>query len=131
MSGGITEQFGHAHSLYIDQLARYGLVGFVLQFTALGIGLVITVRAAAKGKPGPLAILVAYLVTGVTEPRNSWIAPSATGFLVILTVLAAAELRESRTLTPLPDHDPEEEPSLTNTTGAEAKSGDEKSGSLG
>ena len=38
-------------------------------------------------------MLVAYFVTGVTEPRNDWIDPSVTGFLVILMVItAAAEL---------------------------------------
>ena len=108
VSGGLTQEFGHAHSLYIDELARYGVVGFVVQFTALAIGLVIAVRAAGKGRPGPLAILVAYLVTGVTEPRNSWISPTATGFLVILVVVAAAaELRDSRPPTPPPDPAPD------------------------
>ena len=38
-------------------------------------------------------MLAAYFVTGVTEPRNDWIEPSVTGFLVILMVItAAAEL---------------------------------------
>lgn len=97
VSGGITEQFGHAHSLYIDELARYGLVGFVVQFTALAIGIVIAARAAGLGSPGPLAILVTYFVTGVTEPRNFWISPSVTGFLVILAVVtAAAAIQQNR-----------------------------------
>jgi O-antigen ligase len=94
VSGGVTQEFGHAHSLYIDELARYGLVGFVVQFGALAVGVVIACWAAGRGRPGPLGVLVAYLVTAVTEPRNSWITPSATGFLVILMVVAAAaELR--------------------------------------
>jgi O-antigen ligase len=94
VSGGLTQEFGHAHSLYIDELARYGLVGFVVQFGALAVGVVIACWAAGRGRPGPLGVLVAYLVTAVTEPRNSWITPSATGFLVILMVVAAAaELR--------------------------------------
>lgn len=94
VSGGVTQEFGHAHSLYIDLLARYGLVGFVLQFGAVVIGVVIACWAAGRGRPGPLGVLVAYVVTGITEPRNPWIVPSATGFLVILMVVAAAgELR--------------------------------------
>jgi O-antigen ligase len=97
VSGGITQQFGHAHSLYLDELARHGLIAFIVLFTALGLGLVIAVRAAGRGAPGPLAVLVAYFVTGVTEPRNNWIEPSVTGFLVTLMVIAAAvELSEAR-----------------------------------
>lgn len=86
----ITQLFGHAHSLYIDELARYGVLGFVTQFGALAIGVVIAALAARRGRPGPLGVLVAYFVTGVTEPRNFWITPTVTGFLVILMVVAAA-----------------------------------------
>jgi hypothetical protein len=89
VSGGITEQFGHAHSLYIDELARYGLFGFITQFGAIAVGFVITFLAAKRGMAGPLAILTAYLVTGVTEPRNQWISPTVTGTLLILAVVAA------------------------------------------
>jgi len=86
----ITQQFGHAHSLYIEELARSGLIGFVAQFVALGIGVFIAARAAGIGYPGPLAVMVAYFVTGITEPRNNWIEPSATWFLLLLMVLAAS-----------------------------------------
>lgn len=96
ISGGITQEYGHAHNLYIDELARYGLLGFVTQFVAIALGLVIAFIAAKRGVAGPLAILTAYLVTGVTEPRNSWIGPSATGMLVILAVITAASALESK-----------------------------------
>ncbi len=89
VSGGITEQFGHAHSLYIDELARYGLLGFITQFGAVAVGLVVTFLAAKRGLAGPLAILIAYLVTGLTEPRNQWISPTVTGTLLILAVVTA------------------------------------------
>jgi len=86
----ITRQFGHAHSLYIEELARSGLVGFVSLSLALGIGIWIAARATGLGYPGPLAVMATYFVTGITEPRNNWIEPSATGFLLILMVLAAS-----------------------------------------
>ncbi len=89
VSGGITQQFGHAHNLYIDELARYGLLGFVTQFGAITLGVVIAFLAAKRGVAGPLAILTAYLVTGVTEPRNQWISPSVTGMLIILAIVTA------------------------------------------
>ena len=89
VSGGITEQYLHAHSLYIDELARYGLLGFITQFGAIAVGLVVAFLAAKRGMAGPLAILTAYLVTGVTEPRNNWISPTVTGTLLILAVVTA------------------------------------------
>jgi O-antigen ligase len=95
-SGGITQQYGHAHSLFIDELARYGLLGFVAQFGAIALGVVIAFIAAKRGVAGPLAILTAYLVTGVTEPRNDWINPSVTGTVVILAVVTAATALESK-----------------------------------
>ena len=93
----ITRQFGHAHSLYIEELARSGLVGFISLSIALGIGIWIAAKATDSGYPGPLAVMATYFVTGITEPRNNWIEPSATGFLLILMVLAAsAKLQEQR-----------------------------------
>ena len=89
VSGGITEQYGHAHNMYIDELARNGLLGFITQYGAIAVGLVIVFLAAKRGLAGPLAIMTAYLVTGVTEPRNGWISPSVTGMLVILVVVTA------------------------------------------
>ncbi len=96
VSGGITQQFGHAHNLYIDELARYGLLGFVTQFGAITLGVVIAFLAAKRGVAGPLAILTAYLVTGVTEPRNQWISPSVTGMLLILVVVIAGSALHSK-----------------------------------
>jgi hypothetical protein len=89
VSGGISQEFGHAHSLYIDELARYGLIGFVTQFGAIAVGVLIAIIAAKRGLPGPLAILLAYLVTGITEPRNPWISPTVSGMLLILAVVTA------------------------------------------
>ncbi len=89
VSGGITEQYGHAHNLYIDELARYGLLGFLTQFGAIALGVVIAFLAAKRGVAGPLAILTAYLVTGITDSHNQWISPSVVGMLLILVVVTA------------------------------------------
>ena len=105
ISGGITQEYGHAHNLYLDELARYGLLGFVTQFAAITFGVVIAFIAAKRGVAGPLAILTAYLVTGVTEPRNSWISPSVTGMLVILIVVTAASALERKKLMLRSDND--------------------------
>lgn len=86
----VTIAFGHAHSLYIEELARSGLLGFLTQFSAIAIGVAIALKATRFGYPGPLAVITAFLVTGITEPRNNWIEPSATGTIVVLMVLAAS-----------------------------------------
>lgn len=95
VSGGITQEFGHAHSLYLDLLARYGLIAFATVITALAIGVGIAVVAGLSGLPGPLAIIVTYLVTGVTEPRNDWVNPGTNVLMVVVCVMtASAYLRE-------------------------------------
>ena len=89
VSGGITQDYGHAHNMFIDELARYGLLGVITQFFALGIGLFILFKSAIRGLAGPLALAAAFAVTAMTEPRNDWVHPSVTGFMVILAVAVA------------------------------------------
>ena len=129
----VAQFYGHAHSLYIDELARWGLVGFVSQFAAIGIGALIAARAAGFAYPGPLAVIVTYLITGVTEPRNNWIAPSATGFLLILMVLAAAAYLQGRGSGESSSDDPDavQDSSLTSTTGGESRPGEASEPSRG
>jgi len=76
--------------MYLDELARHGLVGLILVTAMLGLGAAIAFRAALSGSAGPLAIISAYLVLNLTEPRNDWIHPSVTGFVFLLSVLAAS-----------------------------------------
>jgi O-antigen ligase len=82
--------FQHAHNMYLDDLTREGLLGAGVQYAAVTLGVVIAARVAWWGAPGALAVIVTYLITGITEPRNPWIAPSATGFLFILMVVYAS-----------------------------------------
>lgn len=94
-SGGLTQKFGHAHSMYLDLLARNGLVVFVVVMVALVLGFAICVASALWGQPGPLALLISYLITAITEPRNDWLHPGTLVLLTTLSVLtAAAFLRE-------------------------------------
>jgi hypothetical protein len=92
VSGGLTQEFGHAHSMYLDLLARNGLIAFALVMAALLLGLGITLAAALRGQPGPLALLAAYLVTAVTEPRNDWLHPGIYVLMITICVLAASEV---------------------------------------
>ena len=99
-SGGLTESFGHAHSMYLDLLARNGALVFCLVMVALAIGVGVSLAAAMRGQPGLLALLAAYLVTAITEPRNDWIHPGSLVLMTILCVLtSAAFLREGSKIT--------------------------------
>ncbi len=98
-----TIQFQHAHNMYLNDLTREGLLGAGVQYAAVALGVVIAARAAWWGAPGALAVIVTYLVTGITEPRNPWIAPSATGFLFILMVVYASTIRRRQDGAPAPE----------------------------
>jgi len=89
VSGGLTQDFGHAHNLYLDELTRHGLIALIALSAMLIMGTVIAFRAAIQGSAGGLAIIASYLVLNLTEPRNGWLHPSFTGLLLILSVLAA------------------------------------------
>jgi len=90
-----TIQFQHAHNMYLNDLTREGLLGAGIQYAAVALGVVIAARVAWWGMPGALAVISTYLITGITEPRNPWIAPSATGFLFILMVVYASRVTRS------------------------------------
>jgi len=95
-----TIQFQHAHNMYLNDLTREGLLGAGVQYAAVALGVVIAARVAWWGAPGALAVIATYLITGITEPRNPWIAPSATGFLFILMVVYASTLTRRREADP-------------------------------
>jgi hypothetical protein len=90
-----TIEFQHAHNMYLNDLTREGLLGAGIQYAAVALGVVIAARVAWWGMPGALAVISTYLITGITEPRNPWIAPSATGFLFILMVVYASRVTRS------------------------------------
>ena len=85
----LTRGFTHAHNMLLDELVRYGLLTTLLLVAVLLVGAVLPIRAAARGYPGPLAILCAYGVLTVTEVRNNWQQPSILVLLVITCVLIA------------------------------------------
>jgi hypothetical protein len=83
--------------MYLDLLVRDGVFAFVTVKVALALALGITISAGVRGMPGPLAILAAFLITGLTEPRNDWLHPGTDVLIVILCAMtAAATLCERR-----------------------------------
>jgi len=96
-NGGVTALSVHAHNLLLDELTRNGILGFTLQFAAVGFAVVLAFRAMLIRTPGPLAILVAYGAIGVTQVMNDWLHPSLSVMLVITSGLwAEAVLAQNR-----------------------------------
>ena len=97
-STGITRATMDAHSILIQELTKFGVVGFASIYLTIALGAVIALVAAARAWAGPLAVLTAYLVSGFTDVlHDGWMAHSTYSMLVILSVLsAAAHLRASR-----------------------------------
>lgn len=91
-TGGIVGAAMDAHSLYVQELTEYGLLGFATQYAAVGLGLGIALFAAIRGWSGPLAVLAAYSVAAVTSVlHDGWITHSTYTLVVLVAVLSAAD----------------------------------------
>ena len=86
----VTAISGHAHNFVLDVLVRYGIVGVVAQFAAIGIGLWVLARAAGRGTPGPAALVLFYVVVSMTDVRNDWLHPSLNLVILCLAVVIAS-----------------------------------------
>lgn len=78
-----------AHSMVVGELAGYGILGLIAVMAVIAVGLVIAIKAAARGFAVPAAILASYVVTAQTDVLNDWLAPSYAWLLVVLAVVAA------------------------------------------
>lgn len=79
-----------AHSLYVQELTEYGILGLAVQYAPVVIGLVLALVAAARGWPGPLAVVTAYLLAGVTNLlHDGWITHSTYTLMIVAAVLSA------------------------------------------
>lgn len=98
LAGGRIALAMEAASLYIQELTKFGIVGFVTQFAALGIGIAVASIAAYRGLAGPLALMAAFFVASVTELfTDGWQNHSIYSILIVLSVAwASAWLIERR-----------------------------------
>lgn len=92
---------GTAHSLYIDELARNGLMGFLLLLAGLTVAIIMALQSARIGVSGPLAMLIALLVLGIVNTPFSWLSPSLMWMFYLLPILwAAAEVQAHASTNP-------------------------------
>ena len=89
-AGGLAAQSDVAHNLFVDLLARQGVLGLVVAVMALGIATWLGLRSASRGEAGPIAILVAYFIFSMTDVRNEWSTMNLALAIVILATAWAA-----------------------------------------
>jgi hypothetical protein len=104
----------HAHSVYLDSLVRYGVIGLLTVLLTLTAGMWICVKAAHAGAPVGAALLATFIVGGLTETIIDWRYLSIQGIsMVAAVVLAAAWLRDRSGPHTRTHADEEHQPSLT------------------
>jgi hypothetical protein len=85
---------GTAHSFYIDELARNGLLGFVFLVLGFAIAFLLAVNAARVKASGPLALILTLFVIGLVNTPFGWLSPSFLWLYYFLGVLWAGSLCE-------------------------------------
>lgn len=82
-----------AHSLYVEELAAFGVIGAASIFAALTLGLTLTIVSAWKGFALPAAVFILYLLAGITDLlHDGWSVISIPLLIVMLGVLATRPL---------------------------------------
>ena len=71
-SGGVPGSFIHAHNVWIDVLARYGIAVFLLTAVLAAVALAAGLATARCGRTFPLALSAAFVVIGLAEVHGSW-----------------------------------------------------------
>jgi hypothetical protein len=89
-----------AHSIYVQELTKGGVLGFASVFTVVAIGLFVAFLAAIRGFSLPFAIITVYLVAGMTDLlHNGWTHYSIPNLLILMSVLGATSyLSQERNL---------------------------------
>ena len=62
----------HGHNIFVDPLARSGLLGLLPLLIALLSALILTLRAAEVGRQAGLVVLACFLAIGITEDVVDW-----------------------------------------------------------
>ncbi len=87
----------NAHNIFLDILALYGVIPLIALIAAL-IGMVlITYRAARIGDVLPFAIVVTFIVVGLTQSDHGWTEPSEPWWLLIMGVFLGSQVTRSIT----------------------------------
>ncbi len=87
-SGAIPRWMVHAHDIFLDQAGRNGLLGVALLLALIGIALMCTIKTAGSGVSVGLALVATFIVIGLVEVPEAWIAWCIpTAFVLIAAVM--------------------------------------------
>lgn len=79
-----------AHSIYVQQITRYGIAGSVFAFGTLLVGTAAALLAAFRRWALPLAVISSYLAAGVTDfLHDGWQLLSTHVVMIVVAVLGA------------------------------------------
>ena len=86
---GGTATVSHAHSVLIDQLVRWGPVLALLSVAVFVLVVITAARAVRWAGPGPIAIAVAVILSGLVETVHDWTYWSTYVALLVWAALAS------------------------------------------
>ena len=101
-AGDLPGWASHGHSLLIDPLLRFGLVGALLVGATIALLITVTVRAARTGAVLPLALVASAIGAGFTEDLLDWrylsvdLTPLLLAAIIAATALDGARTGEAR-----------------------------------
>lgn len=78
-----------AHNLLLDALVRFGVAGAMLVVLAIGVAVLMALRAARSGYAVGLGTLAVIVTSGLTETLVFWRVLAASTILLVLAVIAS------------------------------------------
>ena len=86
----------NAHTILLDALVKFGIVGAITAMAALVVAVALAVRAARIQVALPLGLIGTYAVLGVSEADTGWMAITLPWLWLILATTLAGKVRESQ-----------------------------------
>lgn len=80
-----------AHSLLLDSLVRFGILGTLVVLAALAVASVSAVRSAVRGAYLSIGLMAVILTCGITEALVFWRAFATSTILLVVAVIASLE----------------------------------------
>ena len=71
-NGTLQAWANHGHSIFIDPLTRFGIVGVLAVMAVIVASAVIATKVARVGFAAPAVLLITFLADGVSEDLVDW-----------------------------------------------------------
>jgi O-antigen ligase len=90
--GSLQAWANHGHSLVIDPMARYGVIGLLAVAAVLATTGIIATKAASAGFAAPAVLLAAFIAAGVSDTLVDWRYLGVQAVPILLAALLGAAL---------------------------------------